>query len=89
MARSSGGLFSSLRVSFRNFANIKHGAAAASSPKFALLPDCRWYSVSHLSVKERIEQKRKAALIGGGQKRIDAQHKKVKLANTHKEQKET
>uniref|UniRef100_A0A3B5M652 Propionyl-CoA carboxylase beta chain, mitochondrial n=1 Tax=Xiphophorus couchianus TaxID=32473 RepID=A0A3B5M652_9TELE len=33
----------------------------------------------HLSVKERIEQKQKAALIGGGQKRIDAQHKRGKL----------
>uniref|UniRef100_A0AAQ5ZCS3 Propionyl-CoA carboxylase beta chain, mitochondrial n=1 Tax=Amphiprion ocellaris TaxID=80972 RepID=A0AAQ5ZCS3_AMPOC len=41
--------------------------------------DCRWYSVSHLSVRERIEKKRKAALVGGGQKRIDAQHKRGKL----------
>uniref|UniRef100_A0A8C6PR53 Propionyl-CoA carboxylase beta chain, mitochondrial n=1 Tax=Nothobranchius furzeri TaxID=105023 RepID=A0A8C6PR53_NOTFU len=41
--------------------------------------DCRWYSVSHLSVKERIEKKRKAAQMGGGQKRIDAQHQRGKL----------
>uniref|UniRef100_A0A8D0ANK2 Propionyl-CoA carboxylase beta chain, mitochondrial n=1 Tax=Sander lucioperca TaxID=283035 RepID=A0A8D0ANK2_SANLU len=34
---------------------------------------------SHLSVKERIDKKRTAALVGGGQKRIDAQHKKGKL----------
>uniref|UniRef100_A0A669BST0 Propionyl-CoA carboxylase beta chain, mitochondrial n=1 Tax=Oreochromis niloticus TaxID=8128 RepID=A0A669BST0_ORENI len=40
---------------------------------------CRWYSVSHLSVKERIDQKRQAALQGGGQQRIEAQHKRGKL----------
>ena len=32
-----------------------------------------------LKVKERIEATRAAALLGGGQKRIDAQHKKGKL----------
>ncbi|KAM4540482.1 propionyl-CoA carboxylase beta chain, mitochondrial [Fundulus diaphanus] len=84
VARSSCGLFSGLRVSFRSLAQIKYGAAAAaaaaaSSPQTPLPPDCRRYSVSHLSVRERIEQKRKAALIGGGQKRIDAQHKRGKL----------
>uniref|UniRef100_A0A3P9P6Q2 Propionyl-CoA carboxylase beta chain, mitochondrial n=1 Tax=Poecilia reticulata TaxID=8081 RepID=A0A3P9P6Q2_POERE len=80
VARSSCRLFSGLRVSLRSVAQIKYGAAAAaSSPQIPLQPDCRWYSVSHLSVKERIEQKRKAALIGGGQKRIDAQHKRGKL----------
>ena len=30
-----------------------------------------------LRVKKRIEEKRAQALLGGGQKRIDAQHKKV------------
>uniref|UniRef100_A0A3Q2PSU4 Propionyl-CoA carboxylase beta chain, mitochondrial n=1 Tax=Fundulus heteroclitus TaxID=8078 RepID=A0A3Q2PSU4_FUNHE len=81
VARSSCGLFSGLRVSFRSLAHIKYGAAAAAaaSPQTPLPPDCRRYSVSHLSVRERIEQKRKAALIGGGQKRIDAQHKRGKL----------
>ncbi|XP_070776268.1 propionyl-CoA carboxylase beta chain, mitochondrial isoform X2 [Enoplosus armatus] len=44
-----------------------------------MLRDCRWYSVSHLSVKQRIDKKRRAALVGGGQKRIDAQHKRGKL----------
>uniref|UniRef100_A0A4W5R1U4 Propionyl-CoA carboxylase beta chain, mitochondrial n=1 Tax=Hucho hucho TaxID=62062 RepID=A0A4W5R1U4_9TELE len=39
----------------------------------------RCYSVSHLSVQERIDRKRNAALVGGGQKRIDAQHKRGKL----------
>lgn len=32
-----------------------------------------------LKVAERIKQKRNAALLGGGQKRIDAQHKKVSI----------
>uniref|UniRef100_A0A7N8X6Z4 Propionyl-CoA carboxylase beta chain, mitochondrial n=1 Tax=Mastacembelus armatus TaxID=205130 RepID=A0A7N8X6Z4_9TELE len=45
----------------------------------SLQRDRRWYSVSHLSVKERIDKKRKEALIGGGQHRIDAQHKRGKL----------
>ena len=30
-----------------------------------------------VSVNERIENKRQAALLGGGQRRIDAQHKRV------------
>lgn len=30
-----------------------------------------------VSVKERIDNKRRAALLGGGQRRIDAQHKRV------------
>uniref|UniRef100_A0A8D0AJ08 Propionyl-CoA carboxylase beta chain, mitochondrial n=1 Tax=Sander lucioperca TaxID=283035 RepID=A0A8D0AJ08_SANLU len=55
--------------------SISYRVRAAS----AKLRDCRWYSVSHLSVKERIDKKRTAALVGGGQKRIDAQHKKGKL----------
>lgn len=80
VARSSCGFLSGLRVSFRSLAQVKHGAVAASVPQTSLLRDSRWYSVSHLSVKERIDKKRKAALIGGGQKRIDAQHKRVKIS---------
>uniref|UniRef100_A0A8C4HA47 Propionyl-CoA carboxylase beta chain, mitochondrial n=1 Tax=Dicentrarchus labrax TaxID=13489 RepID=A0A8C4HA47_DICLA len=60
-------------------APVKHGAVAAAVPQTNLRRDCRWYSVSHLSVKERIDKKRTAALVGGGQKRIDAQHKRGKL----------
>uniref|UniRef100_A0A673B7J0 Propionyl-CoA carboxylase beta chain, mitochondrial n=1 Tax=Sphaeramia orbicularis TaxID=375764 RepID=A0A673B7J0_9TELE len=60
-------------------AQVKHGAVVAALPQSSSQRDCRWYSVSNLSVKERIEKKRKAALLGGGQKRIDAQHKKGKL----------
>uniref|UniRef100_A0AAQ4P387 Propionyl-CoA carboxylase beta chain, mitochondrial n=1 Tax=Gasterosteus aculeatus aculeatus TaxID=481459 RepID=A0AAQ4P387_GASAC len=36
-------------------------------------------SAGALSVKQRIDEKRKMALCGGGQNRIDAQHKKGKL----------
>uniref|UniRef100_A0A8C4H9M4 Propionyl-CoA carboxylase beta chain, mitochondrial n=1 Tax=Dicentrarchus labrax TaxID=13489 RepID=A0A8C4H9M4_DICLA len=66
-------------TSFRSLAPVKHGAVAAAVPQTNLRRDCRWYSVSHLSVKERIDKKRTAALVGGGQKRIDAQHKRGKL----------
>ncbi|XP_013875265.1 propionyl-CoA carboxylase beta chain, mitochondrial isoform X1 [Austrofundulus limnaeus] len=79
VARSTCGLINGLRVSFRSLAQVKLGATPASPLQTSLQRDCRWYSVSHLSVKERIEKKRKAALVGGGQKRIDAQHKKGKL----------
>ncbi|KAF3845212.1 hypothetical protein F7725_008375 [Dissostichus mawsoni] len=68
-----------IRTSFRSLTPVKHGAVAAAMPQTSLYRDCRWYSVSHLSVKERIDKKRSAALLGGGQQRIDAQHKKGKL----------
>lgn len=35
-----------------------------------------------VSVNERIENKRSAALLGGGQRRIDAQHKRVSPRGT-------
>lgn len=39
----------------------------------------RWQTTAHsLSVRQRIKEKRDQALIGGGLKRIKAQHKKVK-----------
>uniref|UniRef100_A0A7N8XP09 Propionyl-CoA carboxylase beta chain, mitochondrial n=1 Tax=Mastacembelus armatus TaxID=205130 RepID=A0A7N8XP09_9TELE len=79
VARSSCGLVNGLRISFRTLAQVKHGAVAATVPQTSLQRDRRWYSVSHLSVKERIDKKRKEALIGGGQHRIDAQHKRGKL----------
>lgn len=34
-----------------------------------------------VSVNERIDNKRQAALLGGGQRRIDAQHKRVSPAS--------
>uniref|UniRef100_A0AAQ5YUH7 Propionyl-CoA carboxylase beta chain, mitochondrial n=1 Tax=Amphiprion ocellaris TaxID=80972 RepID=A0AAQ5YUH7_AMPOC len=63
----------------KGLTQVKYGAVSASVAQTNLHRDCRWYSVSHLSVRERIEKKRKAALVGGGQKRIDAQHKRGKL----------
>uniref|UniRef100_A0A8C6WZN0 Propionyl-CoA carboxylase beta chain, mitochondrial n=1 Tax=Neogobius melanostomus TaxID=47308 RepID=A0A8C6WZN0_9GOBI len=79
VARSSCGLLNGLRTSFRSFSQIKHGAAVGTVTQCSQQNHCRWYSVSHLSVKERIDNKRKAALVGGGQHRIDAQHKRGKL----------
>ncbi|KAJ4939816.1 hypothetical protein JOQ06_029252 [Pogonophryne albipinna] len=79
VARRSCGLLNGFRTSFRTLTPVKHGAVAAAMPQTSLYRDCRWYSVSHLSVKERIDKKRSAALLGGGQQRIDAQHKKGKL----------
>ncbi len=43
-------------------------------------------SASSSNVTERIERKRKEALVGGGLKRVDRQHKRVryrKLNSTH------
>ncbi|XP_013787536.2 propionyl-CoA carboxylase beta chain, mitochondrial-like [Limulus polyphemus] len=38
----------------------------------------RWCTVAHtLSVRQRIEEKRKEAVLGGGQNRIEGQHKKA------------
>lgn len=73
-------LINSFKVSFRSSAEAKYGAASVCWMQRELLQHRRWYSVSHLSVKERIEKKRKAALVGGGHNRIDAQHQKVKTA---------
>uniref|UniRef100_H3CMG9 Propionyl-CoA carboxylase beta chain, mitochondrial n=1 Tax=Tetraodon nigroviridis TaxID=99883 RepID=H3CMG9_TETNG len=79
VARISCGLVHGLRLSFGSLTLPKHGAIAAAVPQTNLLRQCRRYSVSHMSVKERIDKKRKAALVGGGQNRIDAQHKRGKL----------
>ncbi|XP_071243541.1 propionyl-CoA carboxylase beta chain, mitochondrial-like isoform X2 [Salvelinus alpinus] len=78
VARSSCGLLSGLKASFKTFGQVKHGVASAAVAQSQLQQQARrWYSVSHLSVQERIDRKRNAALIGGGQKRIDAQHKRI------------
>lgn len=38
----------------------------------------KWCSIAHtINVQERIKRKRQEALLGGGPRRIDAQHKKV------------
>ncbi|CAN7996256.1 unnamed protein product [Ixodes hexagonus] len=56
-----------------------NGILAKRLPAFAV--GHRWCSVANtLRVKKEIEEKRKAALLGGGQKRIDTQHQKGKLS---------
>ncbi|XP_074157701.1 propionyl-CoA carboxylase beta chain, mitochondrial [Sminthopsis crassicaudata] len=61
-------------------------AAAAGTIRCALVSSTRgWtaqarrYCSQPVTVSERIEQKRQEALLGGGQNRIDAQHKRGKL----------
>uniref|UniRef100_A0A8C1RPS1 Propionyl-CoA carboxylase beta chain, mitochondrial n=2 Tax=Cyprinus carpio TaxID=7962 RepID=A0A8C1RPS1_CYPCA len=58
---------------------IPYGAAAGAVTQVKGLQNARGYSVNHPSVQERIEKKRQAALTGGGQLRIAAQHKRGKL----------
>uniref|UniRef100_A0A672Q1L8 Propionyl-CoA carboxylase beta chain, mitochondrial n=1 Tax=Sinocyclocheilus grahami TaxID=75366 RepID=A0A672Q1L8_SINGR len=77
--RSSLGLLHGLKCSFKSVGQIPHGAAAGAITQAKGLQNARCYSVKHLSVQERIEKKRKAALTGGGQLRIAAQHKRGKL----------
>lgn len=77
MTRGTSGLLQGLRASFRGFAQVKHGNVAAAVAPASQRGGCRWYCVGNLSVKERIDKKRRAALVGGGQHRIDAQHKRV------------
>uniref|UniRef100_A0A673N0J1 Propionyl-CoA carboxylase beta chain, mitochondrial n=1 Tax=Sinocyclocheilus rhinocerous TaxID=307959 RepID=A0A673N0J1_9TELE len=77
--RSSLGLLHGLKCSFKSVGQIPYGAAAGAITQAKGLQNARCYSVNHLSVQERIEKKRKAALTGGGQLRIAAQHKRGKL----------
>ncbi|KAF4117238.1 propionyl-CoA carboxylase beta chain, mitochondrial [Onychostoma macrolepis] len=76
LMRSSLGLLHGLKCSFKSVGQIPYTGALTQSK---VLQNARCYSVSHLSVQERIEKKQKAALIGGGQLRIAAQHKRGKL----------
>ncbi|TRY58959.1 hypothetical protein DNTS_033928 [Danionella cerebrum] len=75
LMRGTVGLLNGLKCSFKNVGQIPYGAVAQSK----LLRGARCYSSSHLSVQERIEKKRAAALAGGGLQRITAQHKRGKL----------
>uniref|UniRef100_A0A671T079 Propionyl-CoA carboxylase beta chain, mitochondrial n=1 Tax=Sinocyclocheilus anshuiensis TaxID=1608454 RepID=A0A671T079_9TELE len=77
--RSSLGLLHGLKCSFKSVGQIPYGAATGAITQAKGLQNARCYSVNHLSVQERIEKKRKAALTGGGQLRIAAQHKRGKL----------
>uniref|UniRef100_A0A673MIM6 Propionyl-CoA carboxylase beta chain, mitochondrial n=1 Tax=Sinocyclocheilus rhinocerous TaxID=307959 RepID=A0A673MIM6_9TELE len=74
--RSSLGILHGLKCSFKSVGQIPYAGVLTQSK---VLQNARCYSVSHLSVQERIEKKRKAALTGGGQLRIAAQHKRGKL----------
>ena len=61
-------------------------ALACTSQFTAKHAKCAWKSsifvrASSGNVLNRIEEKRQAAELGGGQKRIDTQHKKVELIN--------
>ena len=45
---------------------------------FSSIPSAtRCISQQALSIRQKIEKKRSGAMLGGGQHRIDAQHKKV------------
>lgn len=59
-----------LRVS--KYTSLSATVRVAKEPK-------QWYSVGNLTVQERIERKSQRAMLGGGQHRIDAQHKRGKL----------
>uniref|UniRef100_A0A673MDL9 Propionyl-CoA carboxylase beta chain, mitochondrial n=1 Tax=Sinocyclocheilus rhinocerous TaxID=307959 RepID=A0A673MDL9_9TELE len=76
LMRSSLGILHGLKCSFKSVGQIPYAGVLTQSK---VLQNARCYSVSHLSVQERIEKKRKAALTGGGQLRIAAQHKRGKL----------
>ncbi|XP_036410445.1 propionyl-CoA carboxylase beta chain, mitochondrial [Megalops cyprinoides] len=78
VAKNSCRFLCSLRSAYRSLIPVNYGAAVATTQP-SLQRHARWYSISHLSVEERIDLKQRAALAGGGQKRIDAQHKRGKL----------
>lgn len=81
LMRSSLGLLHGLKCSFKSVGQIPYGAAAGAVTQVKGLQNARGYSVNHPSVQERIEKKRQAALTGGGQLRIAAQHKRVSNEN--------
>jgi len=83
LIRSSLGLLHRLKCSFKSVGQIPYGAVAGAFVQSKVLQNARCYSVSHMSVQERIEKKRNAALIGGGQLRIAAQHKRVSYEKFH------
>ncbi|XP_067949326.1 propionyl-CoA carboxylase beta chain, mitochondrial-like [Watersipora subatra] len=63
-------------LNFQRFINACFHAKKAKH----IRPPIRWQTTAHsLSVRQRIKEKRDEALVGGGEKRIAAQHKKGKL----------
>ncbi|KAL4635880.1 propionyl-CoA carboxylase beta chain, mitochondrial isoform X1 [Arapaima gigas] len=73
VARGSRRLLNGFQSFFNHPGKVTCGAAVAVTKLL------RSYCISHLSVQERIERKRQAALVGGGQQRIEAQHRRGKL----------
>lgn len=54
-----------------------YGFPASMGRNTTLLRQC---SIAHtLKVRDNIKKKREAAMLGGGEKRIAAQHKKVRI----------
>uniref|UniRef100_A0A3B3QD99 Propionyl-CoA carboxylase beta chain, mitochondrial n=1 Tax=Paramormyrops kingsleyae TaxID=1676925 RepID=A0A3B3QD99_9TELE len=74
----SGGRFLRGLYAFKGLGTGRYGPAV-SAVRSVTQQQMRSYCAGHLSVQERIEKKRRAALVGGGQKRIDAQHQRGKL----------
>lgn len=73
-----GGRFLRGLCAFKGLGTGRYGPAV-SAVRSVTQQQMRSFCAGHLSVQERIEKKRRAALVGGGQKRIDAQHQRVNL----------
>jgi len=55
--------------------------AYKNTPRYVTKYPIRWQTTAHsLIVRQRIQDKKKQALLGGGEKRIEAQHRKVATA---------
>ncbi|TTH99999.1 Propionyl-CoA carboxylase beta chain, mitochondrial [Bagarius yarrelli] len=77
LIRSSGGILNAVKTSLKTFCNSPQSRSAFSGCK--LIHTSRGRTSGQLSVQERIESKRRAALQGGGPSRIEAQHKRISL----------
>lgn len=83
LIRSGGGILNGLKCSLKTFTHVPQSGAALLGCK--VVERSQWRSSAQLSVQDRIESKRRAALQGGGQARIQAQHKRVEnTKKTHK-----
>ncbi|RYG65891.1 hypothetical protein EON64_10965 [archaeon] len=59
--------------------SARRGASVVASARFSTLPEQRSLLQLKNAFKQRLEDARAQAELGGGQARIDAQHKKGKL----------
>ncbi|XP_062873134.1 propionyl-CoA carboxylase beta chain, mitochondrial [Trichomycterus rosablanca] len=73
LIRSSSAILTGLKCSLRTLSPVPQASSAA------LLQKTLWRGAGSVSVQERIENKRRAALRGGGGSRIESQHKRGKL----------